>query len=176
MMTEGSDQQYQQQQLEQLKLETSAASSQVSSSDNASEKPLIEQGIPENIVQKIRLCIDAGKLSSTDIDSRVSEQLRSFPDDSTSVDSVFDEFNNSDLTGVVNKSAFLCNLIKQWKLRNPQQQKSANNASSSEQGFGDLLDNSSGKRKPGPDEAKMKVIWHQHADQCESIESFFLLS
>ena len=166
-MNESSDQQYQQQQLEQLKLETS----QVSSSDNASEKPLTEQGIAETIVQKIRSCIDAGKLSSTDIDSRVCEQLRNFPDDPTSVDSVFDEFNNSDLTGVVNKSAFLCNLIKQWKLRNPQQQKPASHPSSSEHGFGDLADNSAGKRKPGPDEAKLKVTRHTHTHTHISIST-----
>jgi hypothetical protein len=62
------------------------------------------------------------------------------------------EFNNSDLTGVVNKSAFLCNLIKQWKIQYPQVEKSQ-----SEQDFGDLIGNNSTKHKPGPDEAKLKV-------------------
>ncbi len=98
-----------------------------------------------------------GKLTSIDIDNRVCEQLRSFPNDITSINSLFNEFNNSDLTGVVNKSAFLCNLIKQWKIQNPQQEKSSNNDSQSTQGFDDLLENSSEKHKPGPNEIKLKV-------------------
>jgi hypothetical protein len=96
------------------------------------------------------------KLNSNDIDNRVCEQLRSFPVDITSINSLFDEFNNSDLTGVVNKSAFLCNLIKQWKIRNPQQEKSLDDENA-------LLGSSSGAHKPGPDEAKLKVnILHRH--------------
>ena len=104
------------------------------------------------------------KLTSNDIDNRVCEQLHSFPDDITSIDSLFDEFNKSDLTGVVNKSAFLCNLIKQWKLRNPQQEKSSDNDS-------DFLGSNSSKHKPGPDEAKLKVnIFHKYFQ----IKFFFL--
>jgi len=163
-MNESSDQQYQQQQLEQLKLETSQISF-----DTTDDKSWTQQGINQNIVQKIRSCIEngrttklsfieiinfyyfyLGKLTSFDIDHRVCEQLQSFPDDITSIDSLFNEFNNSDLTGVVNKSAFLCNLIKQWKIKNPQQQKTSNNDA---QGFGDLP----GTNKPGPDQAKLKV-------------------
>ena len=137
---------------EQINLETS---------DNSNEeKPLTDQGINETLVQKIRACIDSGKLSSTDVDNRVCEQLRSFPDDSTSIDSVFDEFQNSDLTGVVNKSAFLCQFIKQWKLRNPQTLKPTvtPNETSTEQGEGDPTESNLDKHKPGPDEAKLKVI------------------
>ncbi|CAF0784046.1 unnamed protein product [Rotaria sordida] len=147
-MSESSDQQ-QQQQLEQLKLETSQPTT--------NDKLWTDQGINENIVQKIRLCIENGKLLSPDIDSRVCEQLRSFPNDMTSIDSLFNEFNNSDLTGVVNKSAFLCNLIKQWKIQHPQEQKSSNTNSQSTQDTDDQ-GSSSGKHKPGPDEAKLKQI------------------
>ncbi|CAF2803776.1 unnamed protein product [Rotaria sp. Silwood2] len=146
-MSDSSDQQ--QQQLEQLKLETSQ--------QPTNDKLWTDQGINENIVQKIRLCIENGKLTSSDIDSRVCEQLRSFPNDTTSIDSLFTEFNGSDLTGVVNKSAFLCNLIKQWKIRHPQEQKSTNNNSQSVQGEDDN-GSTSGKHKPGPDEAKLKQI------------------
>ncbi|CAF3083694.1 unnamed protein product, partial [Rotaria sp. Silwood2] len=89
-----------------------------------------------------------------DIDNRVCEQLRSFSDDITSIDSLFNEFNDSDLTGVVNKGAFLCNFIKQWKLRNPQQLKSSSNDSQSSQGFGE----NARTHKPDPDEAKLKQI------------------
>src|SRR2546423_1282038 len=84
------------------------------SPDTLNEKPYTDQGINEKIVQKIRSFIDIGKLSSSDIDNRVCEQLRSFSDDITSIESLFNEFNNSDLTGVVNKGAYLCNFIKQW--------------------------------------------------------------
>ncbi|CAF3752112.1 unnamed protein product [Adineta steineri] len=122
--------------------------------DTQNEKPYTDQGINEKIVQKIRSLIDIGKLSSTDIDNRVCEQLRSIPDDSTAVDSLFNEFNNSDLTGVVNKGAFLCNFIKQWKINNPQQARSISGDSSSGQGFGD----NARTHKPGPDEAKLKLI------------------
>jgi hypothetical protein len=110
------------------------------------EKPYTDQGINEKIVQKIRSLIDIGKLNSTDIDNRVCEQLRLFTDDITSIDTLFNEFNNSDLTGVVNKGAFLSNFIKQWKLRNPQQPKDTSASS-----------DSSRTHKPGPDEAKLKV-------------------
>ncbi|CAF1609584.1 unnamed protein product, partial [Rotaria magnacalcarata] len=63
------------------------------------------------------------KLTSTDIDNRVCEQLCSFSDDITIIDSLFNEFNNSDLTGAINKSAFLCNLITQSKLKTQTVQK-----------------------------------------------------
>jgi hypothetical protein len=120
--------------------------------DTQNEKPYTDQGINEKIVQKIRSLIDIGKLNSSDIDNRVCEQLRSFPDDITSIDVLFNEFNNSDLTGVVNKGAFLCNFIKQWKIRNPQQPKSS--SSNDSQGFGE----NSRTHKPGPDETKLKQI------------------
>jgi hypothetical protein len=98
------------------------------------------QGIHESIVQKIRSFIDLGKLQADDVDSRVCEQLRSCPDD---VDALFDEFDQADLTGVVNRGAFLCNLIKQWHVRHPPTQ-----------GAVDLVVSS---LKPGPDEARLKV-------------------
>lgn len=99
------------------------------------------QGIPETVVQKIRSFIDLGKLQVNDVDDRVCEQLRSCPDD---VDALFDEFDQSDLTGVVNRGAFLCNLIKQWNARHP-----------ATQGAADLVTGSS--LKPGPDETRLKV-------------------
>ncbi|CAF4942794.1 unnamed protein product, partial [Rotaria sp. Silwood1] len=124
------------------------------SQDNENEKPYTDQGINEKIVQKIRSLIDIGKLNSSDIDNRVCEQLRSFSDDITCIDTLFNEFNDSDLTGVVNKGAFLCNFIKQWKLRNPQQEKFSSNDSQSGQGFGE----NARTHKPGPDEIKLKQI------------------
>ncbi|CAF3528638.1 unnamed protein product [Adineta steineri] len=149
-INETSGEQYQQQQLEQLKLETSEMSF-----DTTNEKLWTDQGLHQNIVQKLRSCIENDKLTSNDIDNRLCEQLRSFPNDITSIDSLFSEFNNSDLTGVVNKSAFLCNLIKQWIIQNPQVQKTSSNDSES---VGDNSENNSGKHKPGPDEAKLKEI------------------
>lgn len=129
----------------------SSSSNAPDSADSLNEKPYTDQGINEKIVQKIRSLIDIGKINSSDIDNRVCEQLRSFSDDATSIDTLFNEFNNSDLTGVVNKGAFLCNFIKQWNIQNPQQPKSS---ASDQQGFGD----SSRTHKPGPDEAQLKQI------------------
>lgn len=131
--------------------EPSSSSYPAESVDNTNEKPYTDQGINEKIVQKIRSLIDIGKIHSSDIDNRVCEQLRSFPDDGPSIDTLFNEFNNSDLTGVVNRGAFLCNFIKQWKIQNPQQPKSSTNDS---QGSGEQ----SRTHKPGPDEAKLKQI------------------
>jgi len=131
----------------------SSSSNPQDSPDTQNEKPYTDQGINEKIVQKIRSFIDLGKLSSIDIDNRVCEQLRSIPDDITTIDSLFTEFNNSDLTGVVNKGAFLCNFIKQWKITNPQQAKLTSNDSQSGDGFGE----NARTHKPGPDEAKLKV-------------------
>ena len=126
--------------------------------DNQDERLYTDQGISETIVQKLRSLIELGTLTDTDLDNRVCEQLRSFPDDLTSVDSLLDEFQKSDLTNVVNKGAFLCNLIKQWKIRNPQAPRSATSDSSSAQGVGDLARSQPRTQKPGPDEAKLKVI------------------
>ena len=153
MSDDSSDPQHHQQQLEQLKFETAEAST-----ETGNDKPFSDQGLDDKLVQKIRSSIDLGKLTSTDIDNRVCEQLRTFSDDQTSIDSLFEEFDNSDLTGVVNKSAFLCNLIKQWRLKHPQPQKSSDSDPQTEQGFGDLLSDGSDKHKPGPDESKLKVI------------------
>ncbi|UJR09849.1 hypothetical protein I4U23_014073 [Adineta vaga] len=122
--------------------------------DSQNEKPYTDQGINEKIVQKIRSLIEIGKLTSSDIDNRVCEQLRSIPDDATAIDTLFNEFNNSDLTGVVNKGAFLCNFIKQWKIDNPQQARSIGDDSQSGQGLGENVRT----HKPGPDEAKLKQI------------------
>ncbi|CAF1277687.1 unnamed protein product, partial [Adineta ricciae] len=122
--------------------------------DSPNEKPYTDQGINEKIVQKIRSLIEIGKLTSSDIDNRVCEQLRSIPDDATTIDSLFAEFNNSDLTGVVNKGPFLCNFIKKWKVDNPQQAKSTAADSQS----GQDLSDSARAHKPGPDEAKLKQI------------------
>ena len=55
-MNDNSDQQYQQQQLEQLKLETSLVSG-----PTTNDKLWTDQGINENIVQKIRSCIENGR-------------------------------------------------------------------------------------------------------------------
>ena len=133
------------------------------------EKSYTDQGINEIIVQKIRSLIDIGKLNSSDIGNRVCEQLRSFPDDVTSIDSLFTEFNDSDLTGVVNKGAFLCNFIKQWKLRNPQQPKPLSDNSQSAQGFGEYART----HRPGPDETKLKVI--TEIKERVSILAFFVI-
>jgi hypothetical protein len=147
------DAQYQQQQLEQLKLETSQVSS-----DTFNDKTLLDQGISERIVQKLRSCIESGSLNTNDLDSLVCEQLRVFPDNSTSIDTIFDEYNNADLTGVVNKSAFVCNLIKQWKLRNPEQEKISNiHESGSQHESADSSETKSEKHKPGPNESKLQV-------------------
>lgn len=132
---------------------TLSSSTSQESIDSPNEKPYTDQGINEKIVQKIRSLIEIGKLTSSDIDNRVCEQLRSIPDDTTTIDSLFAEFNNSDLTGVVNKGPFLCNFIKKWKIDNPQQAKSTSADSQSGQDFGD----SAHALKPGPDEAKLKV-------------------
>ena len=139
-----------------IQQDTLSSSNPQDSPDTQNEKPYTDQGINEKIVQKIRSFIDVGKLSSSDIDNRVCEQLRSIPDDITTIDSLFNEFNNSDLTGVVNKGPFLCNFIKQWKINNPQKANSTSNDSQSGEGFGE----NARTHKPGPDEAKLKVTKH----------------
>ena len=145
-----------------------------SQSDSTDEKPLSHQGIHELIVQKIRSLIDTGRLSSVDIDSRVCEQLRSFPNDSTSIESVFDEFNQSDLTGVVNKSTFFCNLIKQWKSRNSQTSNSTiEEDTKAELSNVDASGDVSTKHKPGPDATKLKVNIPDDVKRKEFFIDFF---
>lgn len=139
------DEQYQQ-----FKLETSQVQN---------ENFWIEQGINKNLIEKIQSYIQLGKLTSNDIDERVCEQLRTFPNDLTSIQSLFNEFDNSNLTGVVNKSAFLCNLIRQWKIQNPCEDKTSNVNTNSQsiENSNELIETNTEKHQSGPDQNKLKV-------------------
>ncbi|CAF0960160.1 unnamed protein product [Didymodactylos carnosus] len=116
--------------------------------DETLKEPWTEQKLNEKIVQKLKNSIENGKLTEADIDNKLCLALKTLPDDQESIDSVLNEYDTSDLTGVINKSAFLCNIIKQWKLKNTKEIKN-----SSEKKIGESTD-----KKPGPDEAKLKAI------------------
>ncbi|CAF0769137.1 unnamed protein product [Didymodactylos carnosus] len=116
--------------------------------DETLKEPWTEQNLDEKIVKKLRDSIENGKLTEADIDNKLCVALKTLPEDQESVDTVFSEYNTSDLTGVINKSAFLCNIIKQWKLKNTREVKNSSEKTLSE----------SAERKPGPDEEKLKAI------------------
>ena len=78
-------------------------------------------------------------LSHGDLDERALDALKEFPSDGGIA--VLKEFKESNLEHVSNKSAYLCGVMKTYRQKNKMQ--------GTPGGPGD--------KKPGPDEAKLKV-------------------
>ena len=80
-----------------------------------------------------------GILSHSDLDSRALDALKEF--NAEGGVAVLKEFRESNLEHVSNKSAYLCGVMKTYRQKNRMG-----------------ADASAGVKKPGPDEAKLKVI------------------
>ena len=73
---------------------------------------LMNQGLSEAVAQRLSEIFALGILSPEELDDRAFEALREF--DQEGALEVLDQFSNSDLTHVQNKSAFLCGVMKTY--------------------------------------------------------------
>lgn len=73
---------------------------------------LVNQGLSEAVAQRVSEIFASGLLSPEELDDRAFEALREFNEDGAL--EVLDQFANSDLSHVQNKSAFLCGVMKTY--------------------------------------------------------------
>lgn len=95
----------------------------------------------------------SGKMSHSDLDTRALEALKEFPPDGAV--GVLNQFIDSDLTHVSNKSAFLCGVMKTYRLKRSGQ--AGANGTSNGSSAGSASASTNGGHK-GPDEEKIKEI------------------
>lgn len=73
---------------------------------------LVNQGLSEAVAQRVSEIFASGLLSPEELDDRAFEALREFNQEGAL--EVLDQFANSDLSHVQNKSAFLCGVMKTY--------------------------------------------------------------
>lgn len=80
--------------------------------DKMEPQMLVNQGLSESVAQRVSEIFALGILSPEELDDRAFEALREFNQDGAL--EVLDQFANSDLSHVQNKSAFLCGVMKTY--------------------------------------------------------------
>ena len=119
---------------------------------------LINQGLSESVAQRVSEIFASGLLSPEELDDRAFEALREFNQEGAL--EVLEQFANSDLSHVQNKSAFLCGVMKTYVTKSSlggDQIVTNNDASQADEGkikallerTGYTLDITSGQRKYG---------------------------
>ena len=118
---------------------------------------LVNQGLSENVAQKMSEIFACGLLSPEELDDRAFEALREFNQEGAL--EVLDQFANSDLSHVQNKSAFLCGVMKTYVTKSSSGGEATSNEVSSRadedkikallERTGYTLDITSGQRKYG---------------------------
>ncbi|XP_067845275.1 heterogeneous nuclear ribonucleoprotein Q isoform X4 [Heptranchias perlo] len=98
---------------------------------------LLTAGLPQNVADKLDEIYLAGLVSHSDLDERAIDALREFNEDGAL--SVLQQFKESDLSHVQNKSAFLCGVMKTYRQREKQGSKVT-------------------EANKGPDETKIKAL------------------
>ena len=73
---------------------------------------LVDQGLAASVAQRVSEIFASGLLSPEELDDRAFEALREFNEQGAL--EVLDQFANSDLSHVQNKSAFLCGVMKTY--------------------------------------------------------------
>jgi hypothetical protein len=153
---------------------TSTSPPIVSSSQLSS---LTEMGIEASVAEKLVTLFTKGKLTIDDLDSRAIDALKQFK--SEGAVEVLNQFDDSNLEHVSNKSAFLCGLMRTWRQKEksakmdgqrvwPQSASNsgnsgANNSSNSNnksnnQKNATTSSSNSQQTQSGPDEEKIKAI------------------
>ncbi|XP_063167681.1 heterogeneous nuclear ribonucleoprotein R isoform X1 [Candoia aspera] len=100
-------------------------------------KTLIEAGLPQKVAERLDEIFQTGLVSYVDLDERAIDALREFNEEGAL--SVLQQFKESDLSHVQNKSAFLCGVMKTYRQREKQGSKVQESTK-------------------GPDEAKIKAL------------------
>lgn len=103
---------------------------------------LLDAGLPQKVAEKLDEIYVAGLVAHSDLDERAIEALKEFNEDGALA--VLQQFKDSDLSHVQNKSAFLCGVMKTYRQREKQGTKVADSSK-------------------GPDEAKIKALWKEQA-------------
>ena len=100
-------------------------------------KTLIEAGLPQKVAERLDELFQTGLVAYVDLDERTIDALREFNEEGAL--SVLQQFKESDLSHVQNKSAFLCGVMKTYRQREKQGSKVQESTK-------------------GPDEAKIKAL------------------
>uniref|UniRef100_A0A8C3DQL0 Synaptotagmin binding cytoplasmic RNA interacting protein n=1 Tax=Corvus moneduloides TaxID=1196302 RepID=A0A8C3DQL0_CORMO len=98
---------------------------------------LLDAGLPQKVAEKLDEIYVAGLVAHSDLDERAIEALKEFNEEGALA--VLQQFKDSDLSHVQNKSAFLCGVMKTYRQREKQGTKVADSSK-------------------GPDEAKIKAL------------------
>uniref|UniRef100_V9KJ96 Heterogeneous nuclear ribonucleoprotein Q-like protein n=2 Tax=Callorhinchus milii TaxID=7868 RepID=V9KJ96_CALMI len=98
---------------------------------------LLDAGLPQKVAEKLDEVYIAGLVAHSDLDERAIDALREFNEDGAL--SVLQQFKESDLSHVQNKSAFLCGVMKTYRQREKQGSKVSDS-------------------NKGPDETKIKAL------------------
>ncbi|XP_071998108.1 heterogeneous nuclear ribonucleoprotein Q isoform X6 [Engystomops pustulosus] len=98
---------------------------------------LLDAGLPQKVAEKLDEIYISGLVAHSDLDERAIEALKEFNEEGALA--VLQQFKDSDLSHVQNKSAFLCGVMKTYRQREKQGTKVADSSK-------------------GPDESKIKAL------------------
>ncbi|MEE6476306.1 hypothetical protein FKM82_011041 [Ascaphus truei] len=98
---------------------------------------LLDAGLPQKVAEKLDEIYVSGLVAHSDLDERAIEALKEFNEEGALA--VLQQFKDSDLSHVQNKSAFLCGVMKTYRQREKQGTKVADSSK-------------------GPDESKIKAL------------------
>eukprot|EP00095_Tigriopus_kingsejongensis_P001832 maker-scaffold10_size831480-snap-gene-5.12 protein:Tk01832 transcript:maker-scaffold10_size831480-snap-gene-5.12-mRNA-1 annotation:"GH17270" len=126
---------------------------------SADHAQLLEYGLDVKVADRLDEIYQTGKLQHADLDDRALDALKEFPSDGALA--VLDQFLESNLEHVSNKSAYLCGVMKTYR----QKARAVGGSVGGPLGPGSLLNGSvNGAASPtlpkakGPDEAKIQAI------------------
>ncbi|KAG7324505.1 hypothetical protein KOW79_012521 [Hemibagrus wyckioides] len=109
----------------------------VSAAHTENYQTLIDAGLPQKVAESLDNIFQTGLVAYADLDERAIDALREFNEEGAL--SVLQQFKESDLSHVQNKSAFLCGVMKTYRQREKQ---------------GSKIQEST----KGPDESKIKAL------------------
>uniref|UniRef100_A0A8C4FP24 RRM domain-containing protein n=1 Tax=Denticeps clupeoides TaxID=299321 RepID=A0A8C4FP24_9TELE len=109
----------------------------VSAEHTENYQTLIDAGLPQKVAESLDNIFQTGLVAYADLDERAIDALREFNEDGAL--SVLQQFKESDLSHVQNKSAFLCGVMKTYRQREKQGSKVQESTK-------------------GPDESKIKAL------------------
>lgn len=119
---------------------------------------LIDYGLHEKVAARLEEIYKTGKLLHSDLDQRALDALKEFPPDGAL--GVLSQFLESNLAHVSNKSAYLCGVMKTYRVKSRSSSNSIPNgvnSSGSNSSNGGNQSNG-GLVAKGPDEAKIQEI------------------
>ncbi|KAM9384137.1 heterogeneous nuclear ribonucleoprotein R-like isoform 1-T1 [Pholidichthys leucotaenia] len=109
----------------------------VTSAHSENYQTLLDAGLPQKVAESLDNIFQTGLVAYVDLDERAIDALREFNEEGALT--VLQQFKESDLSHVQNKSAFLCGVMKTYRQREKQGSKVQESTK-------------------GPDEAKIKAL------------------